>query len=188
MEHYNTVQVALLGATKSGKTSLARAISGQKFELEYIPTIGSDMFHIYNDDLNLKFLFWDLSGNSRFNTMAESYILISHVVCLCYDSTNYESYQTVRNLYYKFKDVMNKKHICVISTKNDDVLNITLPWGTELSTFLECPMFMTSAVQRKFNDYVEWLNKKGSSIFKIEKGVLDLELPRDGNKRNCCLI
>jgi len=97
------VKIVLLGDAAVGKTSLRRRWMGERFEGQYLMTIGAD-FSVKSMNINFggksisfKFQVWDLAGQVRFQVVREGYYKGAHGAILMYDITNVESYQNVPN-------------------------------------------------------------------------------------------
>ena len=183
MEKYNTIKIALVGAAFSGKSCLAKAITKQSlFNRDYIPTIGSDLCHMYIPQDSLKILFWDLSGIDRFSFLIESYISTSHLVCLCYDSDDFNSYQKLKEKYVALREFIKDKPVCVVSTKNDRNTYDEY-WGKELSTQLGCPYFTTSSLRGNTKELLDWILEE---TWKKYPRYIEIEDGNDFPKKKCC--
>lgn len=154
---YNTLKVALVGPSRAGKTCLGRVITKQIYDSDYIPTIGSDMHYLHFPDTDTRILFWDISGDNNFSFIEDSYVAVSHYVCLCYDSTDYDSYVKLKEKYLRLKDKIDDKHICVVSMKNDDPKGKNCDWGMELAVRLDCSYLVTSARTGNVKEVTDWV-------------------------------
>ena len=74
------IKILLLGPCGTGKSKFLQTVTGKhKYSsYYYIPTIGVDVFMINKFDNN--FLFWDCSGNKRYDFMIKQYINSSNAV------------------------------------------------------------------------------------------------------------
>lgn len=142
-----TLKASLVGSECIGKSSLARAIAEEKFEGEYISTIGADIRHRYLREDGIKIFCWDLAGQDRFSTIIESYISTSPVLLACYDSSNYTSYTILKQRLEILRQAghLYRKHIVVVSLKNDLTSLRDEQWGMELASMLLCPFYKVSS-------------------------------------------
>lgn len=160
------ISVALIGPQASGKSSLARCLANETFTNKYIPTIGVDVKY-RNCDKNYPFdkmCMWDLTGNKEFSSWILLYLDKVSDVFLCYDSTDYDSYNLLRQIWEESKTKLSTKNVYIVSTKNDSCDTIH-DWGRELAVRIDCPFIRTSS----YNGYVsELLN-----CFKIKTSKED---------------
>ncbi|CAK0813626.1 unnamed protein product [Prorocentrum cordatum] len=102
---YVQFKVILLGDGAVGKTSLAMRFCQDHFAKQYKQTIGVDFFvkrvtlRQETGDVNVCMQIWDIGGQSIGGKMVTSYIFGSHAVVLCYDITNYQSFQHLEDWY-----------------------------------------------------------------------------------------
>lgn len=95
-------KVILLGDGAVGKTSLAMRFCEDHFAKQYKQTIGLDFFVkrvVLPGDVHVCLQIWDIGGQSIGGKMVSNYIHGSHAVCLCYDITNYQSFQHLEDWY-----------------------------------------------------------------------------------------
>ncbi|KAG8469062.1 hypothetical protein KFE25_007580 [Diacronema lutheri] len=93
-------KVILLGDGAVGKTSIAMRFSQDHFAQSYKQTIGVDFFHKHIELPNgqrVALQIWDIGGQSIGGKMIGNYIYGAHAVLLCYDITNYQSFQDVED-------------------------------------------------------------------------------------------
>lgn len=159
MDSYNVVRIAFLGPSTSGKSSLVNYLAtGEIFEHDYIPTIGANVKYKILPDKNIKLLMWDLSGDPRFSSIYRSYVQSMPVIFLCYDSSDYTSYQKLIYMYKDCKHLLNDKTICIVSLKNDSYSTKFkyYEWGRDLSVQLDCPFLSTSVYLGNVNQILQW--------------------------------
>jgi len=87
----------LIGTTGAGKSSLLMRFVDDKFEANYISTIGVD-FKIKTIELEgkrIKLQIWDTAGQERFKTVTNAYFRGSHGIVLVYDITSTTSFEAV---------------------------------------------------------------------------------------------
>merc|ERR1719353_1278803 len=89
-------KVILLGDGATGKTSIAMRFTDDHFAMQYKQTIGLDFFIkrlVLPGDVNVALQIWDIGGQTIGGKMIGNYIYGAHAVLLCYDITNYQSFQ-----------------------------------------------------------------------------------------------
>ena len=117
--------IVILGDYNVGKTSIINRIVHDSFDNTSYPTIGTCFFSkiIHNKNINepVKFSIWDTAGQERFRSFITFYLKNAHIIFLCYDITNINSFNNLKiwfNIINKY--VYNDFFIGVlIGTKND---------------------------------------------------------------------
>ena len=122
-----TSKVVLLGDGSVGKTSIKKRFVGQQFEGTYMATMGADFTikeHKYNtkdgNTVLIKFMIWDLAGQTRYNAVRPHYYIGSHSALLVYDVTNFNSVDSIMQWITEFKrTIKNPVPITLIGNKID---------------------------------------------------------------------
>ncbi|CAK9108635.1 Ras-related protein Rab-28 [Durusdinium trenchii] len=103
---YLQFKVILLGDGAVGKTSLATRFCEDHFAKQYKQTIGLDFFVkrvVLPGDIHVCLQIWDIGGQSIGGKMLSNYIYGSGAVVLCYDITNYASFQHLEDWLFLVK-------------------------------------------------------------------------------------
>jgi Ras-related protein Rab-28 len=93
-------KVVVLGDGAIGKTSMIMKFTEDAFAKKYKQTIGVDFFikHIVlPGDIRVALQVWDIGGQSIGSKMIHNYIYGANAVLLCYDITNYQSFQNLED-------------------------------------------------------------------------------------------
>ena len=181
MDSYDVIKIALIGAAGTGKSSLGRALAGQRFERNYTSTIGADMICTYNHTDKLKIIMWDLAGIERFTFIIRSYLESCDVVCFCYDSNNHESYKELIILHNKLFNSFGTKPKCIVATKSD--LNTVFTkhmYGKNLASQMNCPFILTSALNNDVQGLMEWV------VNSRRTNVIEFNVEEEEETRDCC--
>ncbi|MHA1893315.1 MAG: GTP-binding protein, partial [Candidatus Helarchaeota archaeon] len=91
-------KLVIIGDPGVGKTSLLLRYIENRFEEEYLSTIGVD-FYIQNiniDNKEVKLQIWDTGGQEKFSYMRPGYYIGSVGAILVYDVTNPMSFQNLK--------------------------------------------------------------------------------------------
>eukprot|EP01083_Nonionella_stella_P274464 931678_1 len=91
-------KVVVLGDGAVGKTSICMRFTEDHFAQQYKQTIGLDFFIkklVLPGDVYVALQIWDIGGQSVGSKMIKNYIFGADAVLLCYDITNYESFQNL---------------------------------------------------------------------------------------------
>ncbi|MHA1731432.1 MAG: GTP-binding protein [Promethearchaeota archaeon] len=94
-------KVVLIGDWGVGKTSLARNFVDQKFELDYLPTIGANVLvqeevveHGGREE-KVALSIWDIAGQEEFQAMRPAYYAGARGALLVADLTRIDSFQNL---------------------------------------------------------------------------------------------
>eukprot|EP00401_Gymnodinium_catenatum_P032505 CAMPEP_0117515062 /NCGR_PEP_ID=MMETSP0784-20121206/30387_1 /TAXON_ID=39447 /ORGANISM="" /LENGTH=233 /DNA_ID=CAMNT_0005310869 /DNA_START=106 /DNA_END=807 /DNA_ORIENTATION=- len=122
---YLQYKIILLGDGAVGKTSLATRFCEDYFAKQYKQTIGLDFFVkrlILPGDVHVCMQVWDIGGQSIGGKMVSNYIHGSHAVVLCYDITNYQSFQHLEDWLFLVKRTFEKEsmpYMALMANKQD---------------------------------------------------------------------
>mmetsp|Transcript_13103 Transcript_13103/g.29834 ORF Transcript_13103/g.29834 Transcript_13103/m.29834 type:complete len:234 (-) Transcript_13103:74-775(-) len=122
---YLQYKIILLGDGAVGKTSLATRFTEDYFATRYKQTIGLDFFVkrvSLPGDVHVCMQIWDIGGQSIGGKMVSNYIHGSHAVVLCYDITNYQSFQHLEDWLCLVKRTFDKEttpYLAIMANKND---------------------------------------------------------------------
>uniref|UniRef100_A0A7S1ABN2 Ras-related protein Rab-28 n=1 Tax=Noctiluca scintillans TaxID=2966 RepID=A0A7S1ABN2_NOCSC len=122
---YLQFKIILLGDGAVGKTSLAMRFCEDYFAKQYKQTIGLDFFIkriVLPGDVHVCLQIWDIGGQSIGGKMISNYIHGSHAVILCYDITNYQSFQHLEDWLFLVKrtfDSGSMPYMALMANKHD---------------------------------------------------------------------
>mmetsp|Transcript_32651 Transcript_32651/g.76909 ORF Transcript_32651/g.76909 Transcript_32651/m.76909 type:complete len:228 (-) Transcript_32651:430-1113(-) len=119
-------KIILLGDGTVGKTSIAMRFTNDEFGHQYKQTIGCDFLLKQLElpgNVSVVLQIWDIGGQSIGSKMLSSYIFGSQAILICYDITNYQSFQNAEdwlNLVKKvFPDPATAPYIGLLGNKVD---------------------------------------------------------------------
>jgi small GTP-binding protein len=149
-------KIIVIGDPAVGKTSLLRTFCAEKFEFEYIPTVGvnitKEKVTIKNDmgkETDVSLMVWDIAGQPQFYMLHRPYFNGADGMLLVYDVTRSSSFSNVNNWYStSVKYGLSGIPRILIGNKIDlkDEKKIILPMAEHLSQKLNAPFFETSAL------------------------------------------
>lgn len=117
------LKLIIIGDGRVGKTSIRRSYMGEKFEQNYINTIGADFsfkeFKI--DDAEVSVSIWDLAGQDTYHKIHPQYYAGTSGVMIVYDITNQNSLQNVEMWLEKFSKYSEYQDtpVLIIGNKSD---------------------------------------------------------------------
>ena len=98
------VKLSFIGESAVGKTSLINQYIKQKFSSSYILTIGADQVSrivTLKNGKKIKLNIWDTAGQERFRSVNAIFLKGSNMIIMVYDITNKESFEEMKNFWYK---------------------------------------------------------------------------------------
>jgi len=149
-------KIIVIGDPAVGKTSLLTNFCGDKFQYEYVPTVGVNITKqkvtVKNDmgrDTNVSLMIWDIAGQPQFYMLHRPYFNGADGMMLVYDVTRSSSFSNINNWYSTaVKYALSGIPRILIGNKIDlkDEKKIILPMAEHLSQKLNAPFFETSAM------------------------------------------
>lgn len=121
MENF-TRKVTILGDSGVGKTSLVRAISGEKFKGAYFKTLGVNVepVRVGRRFQHLVFNMWDCAGDPKFEGLGTQYYTQSDAFLICFDLTSKVTLTHCRGWIEKAKSVgLGNKLFILVGLKLD---------------------------------------------------------------------
>mgnify|MGYP001242071801 CR=1 FL=1 len=116
--------IVIMGDYFVGKTSIITRIIQDTFDLKTYSTIGTSYFSkdikINGNNNIIKFSIWDTGGQERFRSFITFYLKNAHIIFLCYDITNKQSFNNLHKWIKIIKENVKVNYIGVlIGTKLD---------------------------------------------------------------------
>ena len=149
-------KIIVIGDPAVGKTSLLTNFCGEKFEYEYVPTVGVNITKepvtIRDDmgkDTTINLMVWDIAGQPQFYMLHRPYFNGADGMMLVYDITRSSSFSNINNWYSTaVKYGLSGIPRILIGNKIDlkDDRKIILPMAEHLSEKITAPFFETSAL------------------------------------------
>ena len=109
------LKVTLIGESKVGKTSLINQYVNNKFEEEYIMTIGNDKMikEIEINENKVRLEIWDTIGQESLRSANKIFMKNTNIALIVYDITNKKSFENL-NEFYKELIKMNERDKMII--------------------------------------------------------------------------
>ena len=171
-----TYKIAVVGDYAVGKTSLINKFVQKKFEKEYKPTLGADIvlktdiIDIDGDIYEVRFQFWDIAGQSKWETLRRRYLKGSSAIIIIYDATRLPSFYHVRerwkveienHAYESEEDRANRPiPVFLIGNKIDlvDIKNVSHEDGLKMSKDVNAYEFLETSAKTGDNVNDAFLN------------------------------
>ena len=141
-------KLLLIGDSGVGKSSLLLNYCDGDFNPSYISTIGVD-FRVQQTEVDGKFLklqIWDTAGQERFRTITSSYYRGAHGIIVCYDVTDRESFENVKQWLHEIDRYASKNvSKILVGNKSDLARSVTMDEAQQLARDLKLEYAETSA-------------------------------------------
>jgi len=134
-----------------GKTSMVHRFVEDTFQSDYKGTIGVSIMkkecNFEGLETNVRFVIWDLAGQTQFKRVRKSYLANAEAGILVYDVTRRETYENITNWYEEIKKVSSKISLILVGNKIDleDQREVGRDEGQQLSEGLSISYIETSA-------------------------------------------
>ncbi|MFX1469984.1 MAG: GTP-binding protein, partial [Promethearchaeota archaeon] len=158
-------KLSLIGDSGVGKTSMAQRYVHGIFKADYKATIGTYISKkeckFKELDTSVRFMIWDLAGQSQFERLWPDYLTDSRAGIIVFDITNRDSFKNVKKWY----DIITRvalPYIVLILVGNKVDLNnsrvVSAEEGMELAKELGIYYMETSAkTNENIEDVFEWI-------------------------------
>ena len=159
-------KVVVVGESGVGKTSLVASFAEEPFIDDRSSTIGADIrtVSIASSDKRVKCMVWDTAGQEKFRTLTGSFYRGAQMAILCFDVTNYDSFNEMR---FWINDIHTN------FSASDHVVKILVGTKTDKKNRTVSEDEARSlAESNEFFAYMETSAKTGSGVRDVfEKGV-----------------
>ena len=149
-------KIIVIGDPAVGKTSLLTNFCGEKFNYEYVPTVGVNITKEpvtikdnMGKDITVNLMVWDIAGQPQFYMLHRPYFNGADGMMLVYDITRSSSFSNINNWYStSVKYGLSGIPRILIGNKIDlkDERKIILPMAEHLSEKIGAPFFEASAI------------------------------------------
>ncbi len=163
-------KLIVCGDPQVGKTSTVLRYTDNAFRRTYIPTVGINLSEkkVIYKDADIKFVLWDIAGQSKFQKMRNYFYKGADGLILIFDLTAPESFENIPHWYQDIHAHLDEDlKGLILANKNDLVAERKIPEAqiAELAKQLNLTFFETSAltgdnVVEAFSKIAELLYKK----------------------------
>ncbi|NVM03658.1 MAG: GTP-binding protein [Candidatus Helarchaeota archaeon] len=121
MEHEFRFKLVLFGNVAVGKTSIVDRYINDKFEDEYISTLGYNVFEKDIDvgGTSVAFMIFDIGGQEQFEDLRKKYASGAKAALLVFDVTNRESFENIRTWYKDLENFSDNATFILVGNKVD---------------------------------------------------------------------
>merc|ERR1712071_191073 len=150
-------KLMLIGHSGVGKTAMISRYADDKFNSNWISTIGIDfkMKNVTLDGQRLRIQIWDTAGQERYQSMAHSFYRGASGVLLVYDVTSTSSFNDVNRWMKNIKTHGSSDVKIVLAGNKSDLKearSVSKEMGEKLASEFNCKFFETSAKEGNMVD------------------------------------
>lgn len=147
--HDYMFKLLVVGESGVGKTCMLLRFADDKFEENFLSTIGVDfkVKEIIVDDKKVKLQIWDSAGQERFRNITASYYRNCSAIIIVYDITQHDSFERVSEWVEDVKKFVPDAPLLLVGNKCDleDQRKVTQEEGQNLAKSLGYSLVETSA-------------------------------------------
>ena len=189
------IKVTLIGESSVGKTCIINKYCKNVFDSNVDSTLGANYSQkkIERAGKRIRLDLWDTAGQEKYRAIGRHFYKESYIVCLVYDITNKESFESIKTIWYPELTEYGEKYkiIALIGNKLDKYLEeqVSEEQGKKFAGEINAIFKRTSALdgtgiadlfdqlvdkylrEIKHQDIKEDISKKEENI-KIKKEVL----------------
>ncbi len=161
-----------------GKTSMVHRFVEDAFQTDYKSTIGTSIMKkecaFEGLESKVRFVIWDLAGQSQFKRVRQSYLMNAEAGILVFDVTRKETYENIKNWNKEITTVAEGISLILVGNKVDLVSDrqVSTDDGNKLGGELGVPYIETSAkTGENINDAFKMLALQLVKKFIVAQGV-----------------
>lgn len=142
-------KIIVVGDAAVGKTALAIRYSQNRFQEDYLLTLGVNFLSrlVIMNCTRIKLQIWDTGGQELFRQLRSYYFKGANGGLLCYSITDRRSFSNMLNWYETVKRNCGNIPLILVATKNDlqQQRIVNSEEGKELAKLLNIPFYETSS-------------------------------------------
>ena len=177
-------KIIIIGDSGIGKSAILFRFADDMYNDSYISTIGVD-FKIKTIFINgkiIKLQIWDTAGQERFRTITTSYYRGSHMIFLCYDITDRETFTNLNIWVNEIKNLASGNVRVIVCGTKLDLAHKRQVSKQEGQTFADTHGFDYYETSAKQNKNIDELFEKSSE--KMLSNFLSLLNNNSNNSNN----
>ncbi|EAY14102.1 Ras-like GTP-binding protein RYL1, putative [Trichomonas vaginalis G3] len=149
------IKLLIIGESSVGKSCLLLRFAEDKFNENFLTTIGIDfkVRKVTIDDAKVKLQIWDTAGQEKFRTITKAYYRGANGILLVFDVTNRDSFNKTKQWMNSIKEsITDPVDIILVGNKADGQYSdpkisrqVTKEEGEEMAQEFQIPYYETSA-------------------------------------------
>ena len=119
-----TIKLVLIGESGVGKTSIISRYTNNTFDPQVLTSSSAQFLTKtieLNKDTSIKFDIWDTAGQEKLKSLAKIFYKDAKVIILVYDITNKNSFESLKNFWYKeiMDNTISDVILAIVGNKSD---------------------------------------------------------------------
>ena len=189
----NKLKLILIGEGTVGKTSLINQYVNNKFEDEYLMTIGNDKMikEIEINENKVRLEIWDTIGQENLRSANKIFMKNTDIALIVYDITNKGTFEKVNHWINLVKEVNRNRNLIIgIAANKSDLyenIEVNKEVGEEYAKNINALFFESTATDHEnvVNIFEELIKAYINTFKKKDKNIIpDSTKKVDGNKVN----
>lgn len=191
------IKILIIGETAVGKSCLLLRFAEDKFNQDFLTTIGIDfkVRHVIIDDAKIKLQIWDTAGQEKFRTIAKGYFRGANGIIIVFDVTSRDTFNQCKTWMNSIKETMTEPvDIVLVGNKCDMTRVITEEEAQTLANEMGVKYFETSAktgqnVENTFMELATMAKRRKDADPSLERSQIKIDIKRTVPKKeesNCC--
>ena len=177
------IKLLIIGESAVGKSCLLLRFAEDKFNENFLTTIGIDfkIRHVEIDGKKVKLQIWDTAGQEKFRTITKAYYRGANGILLVFDLTNRDSFEQTKTWMDSITEAMSDPvDIVLVGNKCDMERQISREEAENKAKQFNIPYFETSA---KANINIEsTFMELGKMVLQRKEANNDLDNGKTGKK------
>ncbi len=134
-----------------GKTSMVHRFVEDEFNVDYKSTIGTSIMkkecEFEGLESKVRFVIWDLAGQSQFKRVRSSYVANAEAGILVFDVTRRDTFESIKTWYNETLEASSNIALIIVGNKIDltDSIEVTTTEGLDMANKLGLSYIETSA-------------------------------------------
>ena len=114
-------KLVLFGSASVGKTSLVERFVNDKFDSNYMSTLGYNVYEkqVAYKNAVISLMIYDIGGQEQFRELRKKYAEGAHTAVIVYDITNVSTYERVPDWVYNLREFAGEVPFIIIGNKVD---------------------------------------------------------------------
>ena len=150
-DHGDYIKLTLLGSSGVGKTCIIRRYTEGDFDENNLSTSGASYSQkpLVIEGRTVTVDLWDTAGQEKYRSLGRHFYKNAYIVCLVYDITNNNTFEELKEKWYKDLKMYGEKYtvLAVVGNKSDCYEKEEVPEeeAREYAKSIEAQFMLTSA-------------------------------------------
>lgn len=142
-------KMVLFGNASVGKTSLVERFINDRFEQNYISTLGYNVYEkqIHYEQSIISLMIFDIGGQEKFRDLRKKYAEGANLAFIVFDLTNPDSFATIQTWHTDLFEFAGSIPFVIIGNKNDLPPQVSSDAAAQLSSRLGALAYLETSAK-----------------------------------------